>query len=100
MLGSRQEVAPSTAVLLERGGSFFVYEPNLGIIASDETVEGAYRRFTGAKNALTEDAERAGLMLRRSVASAQLPAQSRASVAGRQGVVAELAMFAATHRSL
>lgn len=95
MLGSRQEVAPSTAVLLERGGSFFVYEPNLGIIASDETVEGAYRRFAGAKRALAEDAERAGLMLRRSVASARLPAQPRPSAPGRRGVVAELTMFVA-----
>jgi hypothetical protein len=95
MLGSRQEVAPSTAVLVERGGSFFVYEPNLGIITSDETVEGAYRRFASAKRALAEDAERAGLTLRRSVAPPRLPAQTRRSASGRRGVVAELTMFVA-----
>lgn len=95
MLGSRHDVAPSTAVLLERGGSFFVYEPNLGIIVSDETVEGAYRRFAGAKRALAEEAERAGLMMRRSVAPARLPARPRPIAAGRRGVAAELTMFLA-----
>jgi hypothetical protein len=82
-------------VLLERGGSFFVYEPNLGIIASDGTVEGAYRRFAGAKIALVEDAERAGLALRRSAVPARLPARPRRVATGQRGVVAELSLFVA-----
>ena len=95
MAGARQEVGESTAVLLERGGSFFVYEPNLGIIASDGTVEGAYRRFTGAKLALVEDAERAGLALRRSTVPDRLPARPRKVAVGQRGVVAELSLFVA-----
>jgi len=95
MAGARQDVGESTAVLLERGGNFFVYEPNLGIIASDGTVEGAYRRFTGAKRALVEEAERAGLALRRSGAPAPLPARPRQVATGQRGVVAELSLFVA-----
>ena len=92
MLGTRQEVAPSTAVVLERGGSFFVYEPSLGIVVSDETVEGAYRRFASAKRALMDEAERAGLTMRRFVASAEPRLQPQPAV-GQRGVTAELTMF-------
>lgn len=110
MAGARQEGGASTAVLLERDGSFFVYEPNLGVIASDGTVEGAYRRFTGAKRALAEEAERAGLTLKRSFVPPRPPArpvqmppgQAAASplvtsqiVAGQRSVVAELSLFVA-----
>jgi hypothetical protein len=96
MAGPRQEGEEATAVLLERGGSFFVYEPNLGIIASDETVEGAYRRFTGARLALAEEAERAGLTLSRSFVPARLPARpARVVAGGHRGVVAELSLFVA-----
>lgn len=98
MAGARQEGGEATAVLLERDGSFFVYEPNLGIIASDGTVEGAYARFTGAKHALAAEAERAGLTLRRSFVPPRLPARpaqvsAGQVVAGQRGVVAELTLF-------
>jgi len=95
MAGARQEMGESTAVLLERGGSFFVYEPNLGIIASDGTVEGAYGRFTGAKQALIEDIGRAGLALRRSAVPARRPVRSRRITGGQRGIIAELSLFVA-----
>jgi hypothetical protein len=95
MAGARQEGGEVTAVLLERGGSFFVYEPNLGIIASDGTAEGAYRRFTGARLALAKEVERAGLTLRRSFVPARLPARPAKVAAGQRGVVAELFLFVA-----
>jgi hypothetical protein len=95
MLGSGQQAASPTAVLLEQGGSFFVYEPSLGIIASDATVEGAYRRFSEAKRTLTVDAERAGLVMRRRLAPVRLPPRPRQIIHGQRGAVAELAMFLA-----
>jgi hypothetical protein len=96
MAGVREEVGESTAVLLERGGSFFVYDPSLGIIASDGTVEGAYRRFTNAKRASVDDAERAGLALRRSVVALPLvPVRPRRDTPGRRSVVGELSLFVA-----
>jgi hypothetical protein len=96
MAEARQGSGEATAVLLERGGSFFVYEPNLGIIASDGTVEGAYRRFTGARLALAEEAERAGLTLRRSFVPARLPLRPAQAVpGGHRSVVAELSLFVA-----
>jgi len=94
MLGTRQEVAPSTVVVLERGGNFFAYEPGLGIVVSDETVEGAYRRFANAKRALMEDAERAGLAIRRLVASPGSNPRAGSAV-GQRSVAAELTMFLA-----
>jgi hypothetical protein len=95
MLESRQEGEPWTAVLLERGGSFFVYEPNLGIIASDDTVEGAYRRFSGVRRSLVEDAERAGLVLRRPVEQVRLHARPHSPAGSQRGVVEELTIFLA-----
>jgi len=92
MLGARQEVAPSTAVVLERGGLFFVYEPSLGIVVSDDTVEGDYRRFASAKRALMDEAERAGLTIRRFVAPAEPRLQPQLA-AGQRPVVAELTIF-------
>ena len=92
MLEARQEVAPSTAVVIERGGIFFVYEPSLGIVVSDETIEGAYRRFAGAKRALVDEAERAGLTIRRFVAPAEPQLQPQLA-GGQRPVVAELTIF-------
>jgi hypothetical protein len=94
MPGTRQEVTPSTAVILERGGSFFVYEPEIGIVASDVTAEGAYRKFAQAKHALMEDAGRAGLMAKQYVRSPQAQQKPRHSV-GQRSVAAELTMFLA-----
>lgn len=93
MLGSPLEVASSTAVLLERGGRFFVYRTNLGIIGSDQTVEGAYRKFAAAKAALVEEAERAGLRVSPVVAPTRAPARLGQSRDGQRSVLGELAVF-------
>jgi hypothetical protein len=87
-----KEVSPSTTVLIERGGSYFVYEPTLGIIASGDTVEGAYRKFVGARRDLMEEVERAGLTVSRNQSSTPLPAAE--GVPGRS-LLGELGLFAA-----
>jgi len=103
MLGKSGETTPSTAVVVERGGSFFVYESNLGIVASDGTLEGAYRKFLEAKQTLLAEADRAGLTVQQVVAASSLPRESapRSRVkpqlvaGGHRTVGAELGMFAA-----
>ena len=57
--------SPSTVVLVERGGKFFVYEPALGIIASADNVEAAYGRFVEARSGFFTSVEQAGLTLDR-----------------------------------
>jgi hypothetical protein len=87
-----KEVSPSTTVLIERGGSYFVYEPALGIIASGDTVEGAYRKFLDTRRDLMEQVERAGLTVSRNQSSTPLPAAG--GVPGRS-FLGELGLFAA-----
>lgn len=60
MQGQGQE-RPSSAILLERQGRFFFYQPGLGVIASGESVGAAYERFAGARSSYLAEAERAGL---------------------------------------
>ena len=95
MLRPPLDVASSTVVLLERGGRFFVYETNLGIIGADHTVEGAYRKFAATKAALVEEAERAGLRMELRVTPAGVPAQLRQTRGGQRSVLDELALFLA-----
>jgi len=72
----------ASAVLIERDGSFFAYEPALGLIASGETAQAAYREFEAARRKLMADVERAGLTIDRD--------------AGRKpGMTAELGIFVA-----
>lgn len=56
----------ASIVLLARSGRFFVYEPGLGVIASAETVDGAYEKFDGIRRQHLEEVESAGLAARRS----------------------------------
>jgi hypothetical protein len=53
----------ASAVLVEKGGRFFVYEPTLGVIAADDTVEKAYDKFLNAKRAYLDDVAQAGLSM-------------------------------------
>ena len=79
---------PLNAVLLEKGGRFFVYDIGLGVIASDESVAGAYEKFANTRRGFIEEVERAGL----TVARSSTPAQS-VLPATRQGIAAELGPF-------
>ncbi len=58
-----KEVSSSSAVIIEREGSYFVYEPSLGIVASGTTAEGAYRKFLDARRDLMIEVDRAGLAI-------------------------------------
>jgi hypothetical protein len=95
--------APSTAVIVERDGSFFVYQPDLGIVASDGTLEGAYRRFVDTRQTLLAEAARAGLVVRDAVElNKSRPARQRSvqpafspSVVGQRSFGSELALFVA-----
>jgi hypothetical protein len=51
----------ATAVVLEKGGKFFVYECGLAVIASGDSIEGAYQNFNVARHSFFEDVESAGL---------------------------------------
>jgi hypothetical protein len=57
------EASSSSAVLVERNGQFFLYEPRLGVIASDQSIDRAYEKFVGAKRDLMAELARAGLTL-------------------------------------
>lgn len=55
------KVQQSSAVLLENAGRYFFYQPEIGIIASDDTVEAAYATFTAARQKYYAEMAEAGL---------------------------------------
>src|SRR5260370_23783970 len=69
MSAPTSNAAPTTAVLVEKGGRFFIYEPTLGVIGTDDTVEKAYDNFLNAKCAYLDDVAQAGLTLASPVAA-------------------------------
>lgn len=69
MSAIRPEQSSSTAVLVEKDGTFFFYQPELGVIASGDSVEGAYEKFVGARSACLRDLNHAGLTISRPVAA-------------------------------
>jgi hypothetical protein len=79
---------PLKAVLFEKDGRFYFFDPGFGVIASDITVEQAYGKFTELRAAHTCEIRRAGL--------GPLSSPSRAAdIAPHQGVRQELGLFAA-----
>jgi hypothetical protein len=83
----------ATAVLLEKGGRFYVYQPGLALIASDQSLLTAYRKFIGVRRDFIEEAERSGLAGHGPLPRAYVgvPEQSLA----RGGIAAELGLFVA-----
>ena len=61
---SQPDQTLSTVVLLERNGRYFVYEPGLALIASDNTIKAAYGKFAAARHGYIEDVGQAGLTLK------------------------------------
>lgn len=57
----RPDQLSASTVLLARGGKFFVYEPGLGVIASGDSAQGAYERFSDVRQQFLADVEHAGL---------------------------------------
>jgi hypothetical protein len=82
----------ATAVLLENGGRFYFYQPGLALIASDQSLTSAYRKFVGIRHAFIEEAERFGWVGHRS--PPRVPAGELERPPAR-GAAAELAMFVA-----
>jgi hypothetical protein len=63
MSAPTSNAAPGTAILVEKGGRFFIYEPELAVIAADDTVQKAYDKFLSAKRAYLDDVAQAGLIV-------------------------------------
>ena len=61
MSGTRTDSLPVKAVLLARAGRYFFYEPGIGVIASSENIEAAYKKFDAARREYIAQAESAGL---------------------------------------
>ena len=64
------DASPTGAVLVDKNGRFFVYEPRLGVIASDDSVERAYEKFVVSKREFVAELECAGLTVGTPVATA------------------------------
>ena len=59
----RSDRSPGEAVLLAKGGRFYIYEPDLAVIASGDSVEAAYRHFGDARQEYLGELERAGVSI-------------------------------------
>lgn len=73
----RPDQLPASTVLLAKGGRFFVYEPGIGVIASGNSVEGAYEKFSNVRHEHLAEVERAGLTAVRPIAKPFRPSVGR-----------------------
>jgi hypothetical protein len=80
-----------SAVLLEKNGRYFFYQPHTGVISSDENIEKAYAKFASARRIFLEEVGQAGLTL--GAAPATQPAASPAG--STRSTAAELRLFLA-----
>jgi hypothetical protein len=95
MSQTTSEQSEATANLLERDGRFFFFQPDIGVIASDEDIDRAYAKFGEARRAFRHEAERAGLVVG-GAAFAQPGSDAGLPPApGNRSVGVELGMFAA-----
>lgn len=93
MQEARLDHAAPTAVLLERDGRFFVYQPGLALVASGESVEAAYSKFFDARRSFFDEVKRAGLTT--DPVSGQPPVVGAAQFLPGRGFVGELGLFLA-----
>lgn len=88
--------ADFTAVLLEKKGKFYFYQPGLGLIASGSTISEAHQKFAAGRATLFEEAKNAELVIGHPVASMATLSSAQSTVAiTEKGVFRELGMFAA-----
>jgi hypothetical protein len=93
---TRSDQSSFTAVLLERDGKFYFYQPGLAVIASGESVEGAYQKFLGARRNFIQEVENAGLSAGTGQPSTPtLPQPLKIRRARSNGIVRELGLFLA-----
>jgi hypothetical protein len=85
-----------SAILIEREGRFFFYQPGLGVVASGDTIAAAHRKFADARDELLEEARRAQLEIGQP-AAAMAPAPMGAAVAvmPSSSIAHELTIFLA-----
>lgn len=81
----------ASAVLVERAGRFYFYEPGLGVIGAADSISEAYDRFLESRRGYLEEVQRAGLTA--------LPAYSSqaqvSAVVSRPNFLRELQLFVA-----
>jgi hypothetical protein len=85
------DVPPTSAMLVEKDGRFFIYEPGLGVIASDDKIERAYEKFVGVRRDFVAEVARAGLTAR----VPPQPSQATAAVLAGRPMGGELRLFLA-----
>lgn len=91
---TRVESSASEMVVIERDGRFFFFQPDLGVIVSDENLEKAHAKFVDVRQAFLKDVERAGVTLgRHRAASTSIPTSVVAP--SRQVIAVELGLFTA-----
>jgi hypothetical protein len=69
-----------------REGRFFFYQPELGVIASDETITRADEKFLNAKRTFLEDVDRAGLVSERPASAIPVSAPPPRSLRSELGL--------------
>jgi hypothetical protein len=82
----------ATAVLVEKGGRFYFYQPGIALIASGDSLANAYRKFVGQRRDFVEEIERFGFVGSRAPATRY----SAGPVMGtNRGIASELGLFVA-----
>jgi hypothetical protein len=91
-MSQRTDDSGRSVTLVEKNGRFFFFQPGVGVIASDESIENAYQKFLGARDAFWHEVEQAGL----TVGSSQRAAEAQPVLAATgRSVPAELGLFVA-----
>lgn len=93
MLKARSDNLLSTAVLFEKSGKFYCYEPGLGLLASDDSVEGVYNKFMEAKRRFIAEVEQAGLTA--NLLAPVVHGTERAKLIAGRDIANELGLFLA-----
>jgi len=75
-MSQRTNDSGHSVTLVEKNGRFFFFQPDVGVIASGESIEDAYQKFLGARHAFLREVEQAGLTV-----------GDKHGAAGAQGIV-------------
>lgn len=60
-MSQRTDDSARSVTLVEKNGRFFFFQPDVGVIASDVSIENAYQKFLGARHEFWRNVEQAGL---------------------------------------
>ena len=87
------ERSKASVTLLENNGRIFFFQPDIGVIASDESLEKAYAKFIGARQAYWSEVDGSGLRIG---GGSIVPAQEiTVSTTGARSAWVELGLFVA-----